>query len=128
MPKNWVNRTDRERYFAHELAHIWDMRSGKVKLWGAVNGPGDALNAFINNGTGIKGWACRYCADTGLNHISDAKFIWQKPGVKPYGNNSTADYLADAFAWGIYEPSYIPSFEVTVFVEVYIMVQVTNLP
>ena len=128
LPGDWEHRSNPNQYLAHELAHIWDIKAGLVTPWGTVNGPADKLNSFINTAEQgaipISGFACRYCDNSGVKHIPFS-FRWKFP--KTYGNNSTADYLADAFGWMIYGPNYIPKIEVKQQVEEYISEQAKSL-
>jgi len=132
-----------KQYFAHELAHQWDLNSGHlgVKFYGfsnldllggvflaigAVDGPGDELNTYIG-GTVVSENACRFCDGTGKSYIPDP-YEFTDPGTNPYGNNSTADYLADAFTYSVYQPGYVPNVSVTTWLNNYIAAQGTNLP
>jgi len=101
---NWWDGGDKgdKYYLAHELTHTWDTKTGHLGLIGIVDGPGDYLNDFINKGNGILGsGSCRFCDGSGYDHIPSSYLFTS--GVMtnqegPYGNNSTADYLAESFA------------------------------
>jgi hypothetical protein len=133
----WLNASGKyfRYYFAHELAHQWDINTGHIGMFGAVGGPGDHLNDFINeDSNGVIGsWTCRFCDGTGSKHIpSDYLFktgVMKDPAGNPYGNNSTADYLAESFALNVYYSSsnhVHPS--VTLWVRAYIATQASYLP
>jgi len=107
LPSKWENSSNPGQYLAHELGHIWDIRTGGIGLLGATMGVGDYLNSFIG-GDIIETVDCRFCDGTGKNYIPEHR-RFKSPGSNPYGNNSTADYAAEAFGWSIYNPSYVPS-------------------
>jgi RHS repeat-associated protein len=105
-------------YLAHELAHLWDARSGgeNTPLFELAtgsnhwfeHGPSDSLNALIN-GTVAASSGCRWCDGSGKNYIpSDYQFKTDPMTMngEPYANNSTADYFAETFALSVYANEY----------------------
>ncbi len=133
---NWWNGGDRydKYYFAHELIHTWDIKMGHIGMVGIVDGPADYLNDFINHDNGIRGsWSCRFCDGSGYDHIpgnylfTSGVMLDQKG--RPYGNNSTADYLAESFTLNLYYPEagHVNS-TVTLWINALISVQGSNLP
>lgn len=133
---NWWEGGDKfdKYYLAHELAHTWDLKTGHLGMIGAVNGPGDFLNEYITEDNGILGsWSCRFCDGSGYDHIPDNYLFTSGVMVdadgRPYGNNSTADYLAESFALNLYYPEagHVNS-TVTRWINTFISVQASNLP
>jgi len=139
LPQSWNGNTKYDKYYlAHEMAHIWDANVGKLGMIGVVNGTADQLNMFVNElaneSKGVLGtWANRFWDGSGYNHIPTAyqfeKGVMVDKKKRPYGNNSTADYLAESFALNVYYPgtNYVPP-AATIFVNTFITVQVMNLP
>jgi hypothetical protein len=84
------------RWLAHELGHAWDMKTGFLTPFGIQGGVADLLNEAIGGRIRRQPFACRFCDHSGLKHIPPAA-LWEPAGS--YGNNSTADYLAETFAW-----------------------------
>lgn len=129
LPGDWVGRSNPSQYLAHELAHIWDIKTGLVTPWGVVNGPADHLNGFINDKEAgaekISGFSCRFCDKSGLKYIPPG-FRWVP--LTRYGNNCTADYFAEVFGWLFYDAGRIPNIQVKHFVEEYISTQAKSLP
>jgi hypothetical protein len=42
LPKWWGGGSNFDKYYlAHELAHIWDINTGNLRIVGIVNGPAD---------------------------------------------------------------------------------------
>ncbi len=86
------------RWLLHELGHVWDIRTGILTPLGIVGGVADRLNLHLGGGLRRYPFACRFCDHSGLRLIPPAS-LWQP--LTGYANNSTADYLADSFAWFI---------------------------
>jgi hypothetical protein len=88
---------------AHELAHVWDNSADNglcASTW-CGGGPADELAKFAGgNPSGVR-W------NNGTSEIPQ-NYQWQPFANGGYGNNSTADYFAESFAWMIYNPKYIP--------------------
>ena len=138
LPSWWNGGSKYHKYYlAHELAHIWDINTGHIGILGAVDGPADHLNDFINvlanEDKGVFGkWANRFGSGTGKKHIP-SEYLFKEGvmmnGTDPYGNKSTVDYLAESFALNIYYPErgYVHP-HVTIFVNAYISVQASSLP
>ena len=138
LPSWWDGGSKYDKYYlAHELAHIWDIKTGHIGILGAVDGPADHLNDFINvlanEDKGVYGkWANRFGGGTGKKHIPD-EYLYTRGVMRykgqPYGNKSTADYLAESFALNVYYPerNYVHP-HVTLFVNTYISVQASYLP
>jgi hypothetical protein len=120
LAKGWDNQT-----FAHELGHIWDINSGKVGF-GAVEGVADYLNDYIH-GDILRVGGCRFCNPGGKptppsSHIRP-EFYWRNSVNNGYGHGSTADYLAEAFSWSVFDPSKIPALEVSLWVNTIIALE-----
>ncbi|MBI4733108.1 MAG: RHS repeat-associated core domain-containing protein [Chloroflexi bacterium] len=135
-----------ETYFAHELGHIWDINTGVFLIdysvvdglagysedrnwlggvkWGIVGGVADMLNLHIG-GSIMFTSNCRWCDLSGSDFIP-LEYRWKDPFG--YGNNSTADYLANSFAYSIYDPAHVPSPGVTLWVNGAIMAQAFSIP
>ena len=96
-----------------------------VTLQGIKYGVADQLNTFVG-GNIIATDGCRFCDDTGAKHIPNV-LEFTAPGSNPYGNNSTADYLADSFAYSIFNPEYVP-FGVTWWINTTIISESQTLP
>lgn len=138
LPNWWTGKPKYHQYYVvHELAHIWDANTGHIGILGVVDGPGDFLNEFIhdgNFGVGVSGtWACRFCDGSGSDHIpSKYQFgsgVMVARDGSPYGNNSTADYLAESFALNVFYPNgnHVP-LAATAWVNTFISLQASYLP
>jgi len=127
-------------WFAHELGHVWDFNtSGNIPL---VDGVGDQLNHFIG-GNGNTVFNARWINDSGMwfDNGKPSKFIPQNSndyifknhfdGTNffhgEYGNNATADYLADSFAGNIYDSNNVPV-PAQAFINIMIAMQANNMP
>jgi RHS repeat-associated protein len=98
----WINQDGGNRWLAHEMGHIWDMKTAKVTgLIGSIGGVADDLSTYLNgNPSGF-----RY-----INVYPDNPKVPQNylfVGYT-YGNTSTADFLAESFSSMIYHPEYFP--------------------
>jgi hypothetical protein len=136
LPAGWTSGSygNPNLYFAHELGHIWDGNTGRFGI-GTVGGVADGLNIVIGGSILLSG-ACRFCNPgpdpttqiTPLDsHIPDA-YKWSNDVNYGYGNGATADYLAEAFAWSIYDPAKLPDSIVQTFVDYSIIAQASSLP
>jgi hypothetical protein len=88
--------TSHLRWLTHEFGHIWDMKTGILTPFGIQGGVADVLNEAIGGNVRHQPFTCRFCDNSGIKHIPPVA-LWQP--AESYGNNSTADYLAEAFAW-----------------------------
>jgi hypothetical protein len=124
------------RLFAHELGHVWDMHTGVTWPWGTVGGVGDSLNTYI--GGNIAGtFSSRYSnylgkpADPNIksnNILGMLEIVQFDPSVvQGYGNGSTADYLAESFAWNVVDRQKTP-IVASVWVDQAIIAQAAGLP
>jgi len=120
---------------SHELGHIWDMNTGITWPWGTVGGVGDALNTFIGGSISLSPDS-RFENDPGKPaspHIPSWNFqgielIQFNPSVVGgYGNGSTADYLAESFAWNVVDRQKTP-IVASVWVDQAIIAQAAGLP
>ena len=102
LPANW-----NKRLVAHELGHVWDINTAYAVLpTGAVGGVADELNALMGGSVSTKTFALRYYPNSGNSTIPLNVQYTQGQ----YANNSSADYLAETFAYTIYSPSNIDVF------------------
>ena len=93
LVSGWLKQEGGSRWLAHEMAHIWDIKTSPIIPF--YGGAGDHLNSAMggNNMTNI----CRFCDHSGANNGHPFP-----KDIQNYGNNSTADYLAESFALSIY--------------------------
>ena len=118
----WENDPiDSNHSLSHELGHVWDFNSGKLSLsltdlieeynkGKSINpniadyipailkmhdGVSDQLNTYIG-GTVVKDDGVRFLGPTGNRYIPNA-YLWVNGYNNNYGNNSTGDYLAEAW-------------------------------
>ena len=102
LTDNWLLQDGGSPWLAHEMGHIWDINTSiLITNGGFVGGVGDQLNKAT--GGNIIGclFADRYQDGSGTNQIKDPF----KGGSSNYGNNSTADYLAESFRLLVYPGS-----------------------
>ena len=114
-PYGWGPNT----LLAHELGHIWDNRTGDEICGASICGGGMSDNLV----TFLGGELSRLRFYGGINGMP----MWENDPHKGYGNNSTADYFAEAFVWSIYDPSQVPSVDVTIFIEIVITLQTNQV-
>ena len=96
------------QYVAHELGHIWDMNAGHGNPLGPfAGGPGDMLNAAIG-GNVESSLAIRWLGGGGSARYIGEEWHFEYRVRYGYGNGTTADYLAEAFGWRLYDPSNLP--------------------
>jgi len=112
LPSWWGRPIDGdESILAHELGHIWDINTGTIKnpKVGVEGGVADMLNSFIGGGISTTR-DCRYCNPNQLDYLDPhiPKSETWSLGGKYYGNGATADYLAEAFAYAIYDRPLVP--------------------
>jgi len=89
---------------AHELAHVWDINSGKeacAATW-CGGGHADALAEYLGGEPGGIRW------NNGTSGIPVNNSWDTTLSGRGYGNNSTADYFAEAFSWSIYDLAAVP--------------------
>jgi len=96
---NWVNQDGGSRWLAHEMAHIWDINTSPLIPF--IGGTGDQLNSAMG---GTNQFVCRICEKNGANN----NYPFEGIGALLYGNNNTADYLAESFALSVYPDSKNP--------------------
>jgi hypothetical protein len=95
----WLSQDGGARWLAHELGHVWDINTG---LFGIYGGVADQLNAEIGGYRMSNPFSCPFCDSSGFDKIPvEHQYV---PSAA-YGNNSTADYLAESFALTIYPGS-----------------------
>jgi hypothetical protein len=92
----WLTQDGGARWLAHEMGHVWDIKTGFFGVYGGVS---DQLNAAIGGDRLSNPFSCSFCDNTGLQHIPVENQWLPK---EAYGNNSTNDYLAEAFALSVY--------------------------
>ncbi|HUI87221.1 MAG TPA: hypothetical protein VLX61_00725 [Anaerolineales bacterium] len=89
----WLDQDGGSRWLAHEMGQIWDINSSPIiPLYGGV---GDQLNKAMG-GSILSTHPCHWGNKTGPGNNNRFK------GPNSYGNNSSADYLAESFALSIY--------------------------
>lgn len=119
---------DPHQLFAHELGHHWDCTSGGHVGLGCVGGAGDMLASF----TGTKPGTVRFDLPGRLSFLSDpdipAAYQWRPSIHGGYGNESTGEYLAEAFSWNIYNPTNLPQPAVGMWINTVISLQASALP
>jgi hypothetical protein len=132
LPSWWSKAAiDTKKYYlTHELGHIWDAHTGHLgaeitahdehlhyRAYGIVGGVADELNTFIISHEGgtnfIEG-----TTDSRFYNPNDPSYVdphiptnYQWASTKwsnKYGNGATADYLAESFAYSIYDKNGIP--------------------
>jgi hypothetical protein len=98
LKDDWLTQDGGSPWVAHEMAHIWDINtSPETPFYGGV---GDQLNEAMGGNIINCPLSCRFCDKSG----SQNKHPFQ--GRLPnYGNNSTADYLAESFRLSVYPDS-----------------------
>jgi RHS repeat-associated protein len=110
-------------WFAHELAHIWDSRTG-WDMFGFKGGLGDYLNQYIGGDVTLRG-ECRFCNYNGkppsTSIPEEYRFGSQVNGG--YGNGATADYFAEAFTWAVFDPSNLPREDVKLWIDTMIALE-----
>ena len=136
--KNTIKLSDggfSKRLFTHELGHIWDINTGRGRPWGTVGGVADSLNTFIG-GDIASTTAFRYLnydgkpADSRIKStsISGIELVLFDPAVgNGYGNGSTADYLAESFAYNVVNRQYTPPVAAA-WIDQTIIAQAASLP
>jgi hypothetical protein len=95
--RGWLTQDGGARWLAHELGHVWDINTG---FFGVYGGVADQLNAAMGGHRLTDPSSCPFCDGSGPGNNNP----WQG-GAKTYGNNSSADYLAESFALSVYPPS-----------------------
>ncbi len=119
----WLSDRDGPGYvLAHELAHYIDDVTGKYGPLHATwygGGIGDALMQFVG-GTPM---GLRWFTDPGGIQKGN---LFQKEVRNGYGNGSTADYFAEAFAWTIYNQANVPNEDIALWVKSVVNLQVNN--
>jgi hypothetical protein len=140
---SWLSKSsmDRKKYYlAHELGHIWDAHTGQLRFAGIIGGVADDLNTFIigyEGGTNfIEGTTDSRFNNPGTEtyvdpHIPTTYKWYGAKWSEDYGNGATADYLAEAFAYSVYDKNAIPggaSGPVAKWVDARIYVEAVVLP
>ena len=103
----WTTDPDGPEYLVtHELGHLWDDRSGPKNPDSPASwfggGAADELAKFVGgNPVGLR----FYNGTCGI----PKDYQWGKNARGGYGNNSTADYFAEAFARTIFHPKTVPN-------------------
>ena len=133
LPHSWEKYPNpKSMPLAHELGHVWDARTGTIRLpQGIVGGVADQLNTFIG-GTVVEQNGSRFLDNTGKTYIPDDDYWYGKDEnsdyeYKLYAQNSTADYLCETFNALIYNTQAFPKPEVGQWVETVIKLQADNL-
>ncbi len=97
----------------HELGHALDISTGTSicpATW-CGGGMADALIEFIGGApSGIR-WM------NGANDVPEDYRWYSYTSGGGYGNNSTADYFAEAFTWMLFDPSAIPSTDILLWLQ-----------
>ncbi|MCC6298907.1 MAG: RHS repeat-associated core domain-containing protein [Anaerolineales bacterium] len=125
----WLSQDGGSRWLVHEMGHVWDMNTAwGVSINGAHGGVGDDLNTFVGGHVADSIFNSRYWDESGANAIpNDAQYSYG------YANNSTADYLAETFAFQIY-PDWNPGgntgayYSAPSWVQAFIILQSYELP
>ena len=113
LTQNWVNSYENpNQVIAHELGHVWDNKSSSSGLGTYIGGGvADKLYSFLSgidkSPTGVRFWNPndKDYIDPQIR-LLDSENHFEKEHY--YGNGCTADYYAETFAWGIYNPSVVP--------------------
>ncbi|NOH04083.1 MAG: hypothetical protein HND47_19995 [Chloroflexi bacterium] len=125
--------------FAHELGHIWDINTSSYGpcVCGVVGGVADELNAVIGGSAFFRAPSIRWMNDNNSSPIFTIPetvtygnvtfYNWFSGKLGTYGNNSTADYLAESFSWNIYDHDNVPVLA-RAWVDTMIAVQANALP
>lgn len=95
-----------ERWFVHELVHVLDNEIRRYGVW-IGGGPSDELIVAM----GGKPSGLRWGNGKSLAATLPMGNLWavHNHGMSPkYGDNSSADYFAEAFTWLVYDESKIP--------------------
>jgi RHS repeat-associated protein len=92
------------RWLTHELGHVWDMHTGVLFTGGIYGGVADQMNGAMGGNIMSNPFACRYCGGSGAGNNDP----FMGKGGYSYGNNSSADYLAEVFALSVYPDSTDP--------------------
>lgn len=94
------------RWVAHELGHVLDNNYKWMAVWWG-GGPSDALMHALNtHPSGL-----RWINTKALEKAMPVDFSWSKHnhgGYPNYGDNSSADYFAETWAWSIHRPDVVP--------------------
>jgi hypothetical protein len=95
------------QHVIHEVAHVVDNRCGRhhfalLSIWFG-HGPADALVRFLGGRPRGLRWRNGTCRIRQSLRWPSNDFITQYG----YGNHSSADYFAEAFAWSVVDPSKI---------------------
>ncbi len=99
---DFEQRANPRLHLVHELAHILDNRLAQRSLPATIFGGGPADRLFRALGGQPRG--ARFA--NGVASLAPALRWTVNAG---YGNRSSAEYFAEAFAWSIYDPSQLPS-------------------
>ncbi len=99
---DFEQRANPRLHIAHELAHILDNRLARRSLPATIFGGGPADRLFRALGGQPRG--VRFA--NGAASLPPALRWTVNNG---YGNRSSAEYFAEAFAWSIYAPDSLPS-------------------
>ncbi len=102
LAADFDRQTNPRLHLAHELAHALDNRLARRRLPATLFGGGPADRLIRDLGGRPRG--LRFANGSyGL----PAGLLWTANGG--YGNRSSAEYFAEAFAFSIYDPSRLPS-------------------
>jgi hypothetical protein len=124
------------RTLAHEFGHIWDLNTGRSGPLGVTGGVADSLNTLIG-GKVASSWHPRFLNPDDSSYVDpyipsnvvmNNELIRFNPAVNGgYGNGSTADYLAESFAYNVVNSSKAPVFGSNA-VDQMIVAQAASLP
>jgi RHS repeat-associated protein len=123
---------------AHEFGHIWDINtsSNRPCACGVGGGVGDQLNDAIGGNWLLRDLHFRWMNDrnnvanfTIPKTVTYGGFEYDNWFTKNsgYGNNGTADYLAESFRWNIYDHNSVPTVA-SLWVDFAITAQANALP
>ena len=131
----WEKQDGGLRWLTHEMGHVWDMNTGYTTPRGAMGGVGDSLNTYIG-GSIASTWDSRFSNDSGSTAdpnipskmVLGMELVRFNPSVSNgYGNGSTADYLAESFAWNPIDHQTAPA-AASAWVDQAIIAQAASLP
>lgn len=95
-----------KRWLTHELGHVLDNSYRRFSIWFG-GGPSDALFRAL----GRKPTGLRWMNADSVAACLPVEVTWstKNEGKPPfYGDNSSADYFAEAFTWAVYDPTKVP--------------------
>jgi len=104
LARQFINMANPAQHIIHELAHVLDNRLAGRSLPATFFGGGPADRLVLEMGghpTGLR-FANGTCGIPPANQ-------WAPVSGGEYGNHSSADYFAEAFAWSLFYPLRLPS-------------------